>query len=166
MLVLMRVTADDRDAPDFASACFRKFRDTFYDHVHDKEVYLYDPTDDEDVAEAISLIDGRERPDSILELARGWNASVERLFDASLRQLAEHAGKDAEGNTSWLTGRTTDIYQMKKAAMALDGQVHDSADHALLVNAHAYPTALFEPAELAAVESDPGSYVSFEVWPK
>ncbi len=167
MIVLMRVTEDDRDGTGaLAETCFRKFRDTFYEYTHDKEVYLYDPTDEEDVAAAIGFADGAGHPETILGLARGWNAKIEAIFDASLKQLTEHADKDPDGNVRWLAGRACDIYQMKKAAMALDGQVNDYADHALLINHHMYPTAIIEPDEMTAIEADPGSYVTFEVYPK
>lgn len=55
---------------------------------------------------------------------------------------------------------------MKKAAIALDGDVHDFGDYALLVNEHEYLTALFEPDQLKEVLDNPGNYVSFEVYPK
>lgn len=172
MNVLMRLQDGDRDHDDrdgFAAACFRKFADAFYDNAHDKEVYLYDPVGDEridGVAEAIGLKDGRDDPEAVLSLARGWNAAVASLFDAALSQLISHAPKRPDGSTDWLAAPSTDIYQLKKEAMALDGQVYDFAEHALLVNQHMYPTSVLQPEELASIETAPSDYVAFEVWPK
>lgn len=171
MLVLMRLDPDEREQTrdGLAEACFRKFRDAFYDHADDPEVYLVDQTDMEDPASAMSFTDGASGEDArkrILELVAGWNKNVESVFNASLDQLRAHAKTDENGSVLWLTGRSTDIYQLKKAAIALDGQAYDFADSLLLVNKHGYPTSLFDKDQLEHALAHPEDYVSFEVWPK
>lgn len=169
MFVFMKLP-DDLDAPPgsdaAAMACFRVFNDAYDDHASDKEAYLHQPDSEEDAAECLSFVDGRSDPAKIVQVAESWNRTASDTFNAVLTQLHDNAPKRPDGTIEWLGAPSPMIYSMKKAAMALDGQVHDFADYALLVTKYGYPTALFQPDELQAVQDDPSSYATLEVWPK
>lgn len=169
MLVFMKLP-EGLEAPPgsdaAAMACFRAFNDAYDDNADDDEAYLHQPDSERDAAECVSFVDGRSDPAGILRVAEGWNRTVSDTFDAVLEQLRASAPKRPDGTVDWLGAPSQTIYLMKKAAMALDGQVNDFADRALLVNRYGYPTALFEPDQLKAVQDDPSAYATLEVWPK
>ena len=87
-------------------------------------------------------------------------------FDAAINQLINTVEQKPDGRKKWLSCPPSDIYTMKKAAIAIDGQVGDFADYALLINDCGSLTSILGRRELADIQAHPENYVSFEVYPK
>lgn len=169
MLVLMKKPENMGGAgsPDArAMACFNRFEAAYLGYAHDKEAYLYRPDGSQSQEDELAFVDGAEDPDHIKSIAEGWNKAVEDAFDQALAGMLDEAPPDETGRTCWLSAPRPLIYEMKKAAMALDGQAYDFAERMLLVNGHGYPTAVLQKDQLEHILSHPGDYASIEVYPK
>lgn len=170
MRVLMKMPAYVNALPggdEAAMDCFRSFDDAYNENASDGEAYLHQPDETEGAAAALGFVDGRSDPDAILHEAGLWNRRIANDFDAVLKQflssVPEH-GRD--GPAAWLTVPSPTAYALQKAVTALNGQAHDFADYALLVNGYGYPTSLFEPDQLDAIRAAPENYAILEVQPK
>lgn len=169
MLVLMKKPENMGSAgsPDArAMACFNRFEAAYLGYVHDKEAYLYRPDGSQSQENELAFVDGTEDPDRIRDMASAWNKAVEDAFDKALAGMLDEAPPDETGRTCWLSAPRPLIYEMKKAAMALDGQAYDFAERMLLVNGHGYPTSVLEQGQLEHILSRPEDYASIEVYPK
>lgn len=169
MLVLMKKPENMGEAgsPDArAMACFNRFEAAYLGYAHDKEAYLYRPDGSQSQEDELAFIDGAEDPARIRDMASAWNKAVEDAFDKALAGMLDEAPPDETGRTCWLSAPRPLIYEMKKAAMALDGQAYDFAERMLLVNGHGYPTAVLQKDQLDHILAHPGDYASIEVYPK
>lgn len=169
MLVLMKKpeSMGSAGSPDArAMACFNRFEAAYLDHAHDKEAYLYRPDGSQSQEDELAFIDGAENPARIREIASAWNGHVEDAFQTALDALKACAPKGNSGHVYWLGAVPNAIYEMKKAAIALDGQAYDFAERMLLVNGHGYPTAVLQKDQLEHILAHPGDYASIEVTPK
>lgn len=169
MLVLMKKPdgIGSAGSPDArAMACFNRFEAAYLGYVHDKEAYLYRPDGSQSQEDELAFVDGSEDPARIRDMASAWNGYVENAFQAALDALKACAPKDDDGRACWLDAAPNIIYEMKKAAIALDGQAYDFAERMLLVNGHGYPTAVLQKDQLEHILAHPGDYASIEVYPK
>lgn len=169
MLVLMKKPENMGGAgsPDArAMACFNRFEAAYLGYAHDKEAYLYRPDGSQSQEDELAFVDGAEDPARIRDMASAWNGYVENAFQTALDALAACAPKGDGGHACWLGAAPNAIYEMKKAAIALDGQAYDFAERMLLVNGHGYPTAVLQKDQLEHILAHPEDYASIEVHPK
>lgn len=118
---------------------------------------------EEDHKRAVAEIDDEIRN---IDMASGWNRRVQKDFDTAVKSLAGQLKPLPDGTYPWLDGSSTAIYELKKAAMALDGQFYDFANHALLVNQAQYFTTVLTSVELSDILQNPEHYAAIEVSPK
>ncbi len=154
-----RVENGDKEAQ--AKAAFGHVSSVYADCADVSDAYLYDP--ETDYAENLNFIDGKDTPEKVLEIAEGWNSNIQATFGTALRKM--------QASIHWTTGKylampSTLIYDVKKAAMALDNDFYAFADRALLVNRSGYMTTVLHGHELDAIRARPQDYAVIEVTPK
>lgn len=169
MFVLMKLMPNERphndDVNETAAAAFDKFCEVYEDQVRDPEVYLHRPDGmSGGIAEEISFRDGKTEADFIRVMAKNWNKTLADTFDKAFSVLEKTVPTNEDGARDWLKCDIYKIYDMKRAAMALDGQLYDFADYALLVRNHI--TTKLEPAELEDIMNHPENYVFIDAQPK
>lgn len=168
MLFLMKIPKgtrkDGQTADELAQALFRIASCQYNEDCSDSEAYLWEPTDTYDIAKELSLLDGKKDPEVLKTVAKGWNNSLARSFDAALAAILT-AAQSLEGPDRWLAASSTQMYDMKKAAMALDNDFYAFAEYALLVN-DKYITTRLQDKELAAILASPEDYAAITVHPK
>lgn len=129
----------------------------------DSEAYLQVPANDENLAEDMALLNGRYDPDKITAMAKEWNNQLAEDFERVLAQAL--ATQACPGSARWLTIPSPQIYELKKAIMALDNDFYAFAEQALLVNSK-YITTRLQAEELNDILAHPDSYATITVHPK
>ena len=124
------------------------------------------PTLESRAAELLDFHDGAVEPERIVSLAEDWNKCIEKRLDAVLARMQAAAGPRHDGTRAWLDCPPSDIYALKKAAMALDGDFYDFADSALLMKDRNHLSVLLKDVELSDVMARPEDYAVIEVTPK
>lgn len=172
MTILMKFPVAERESPDDPNAlaleAFALIGDAYDAAISDDDIVLsrIGPTLESRAAELLDFHDGAVEPERIVSLAEDWNKCIERHLDAVLARMQAAAGFRPDGTRAWLDCPPSDIYALKKAAMALDGHVYAFAERALLVDEHRYLTTILRPEELLEIKSSPVDYVVLEVCPK
>lgn len=168
MLLLMKVPKsvrkDGQTADKLAQALFRIASYHYNEDCSDSEAYLWEPPDSYEMAKELSLLDGKTDPEALKTVAKDWNNSLARNFDTALAAILT-ATQSSEGPDRWLAASSTQIYDMKKAAMALDNDFYAFAEYALLVN-DKYITTRLQDKELDAILAEPEDYAIITVHPK
>lgn len=178
MLVLMKIPSEDmpdetalrdgsnNELDDAAEILFNTVKDQYNEQADCSDAYLHEYGDVSGLAENLGLVLGARDPDTIRDTAENWNKRVQKDFDNAVKTLARSLRPLPDGTYPWLDGSSTEIYALKKAAMALDGQFYDFADYALLVNQAQYFTTVLTSIELTDILRNPGQYAIIEVSPK
>ena len=173
MLLLIKThpqKTDPANRDNVARFLFEQVRDTYDETSSCGDAYLADPDDSDGFAKGIGFIDGAETPNVIIDMARNWNRDIEKRFQQALETVNAHVTENPTPNIlhyrPWLTCPRPYIYELKKAAMALDNSFYDFAERALLIDDHNIFTTVLKPEELADIEANPQNYVSITVEPK
>lgn len=152
------------NAIQVAKDAFEQFCSAFDDTANDPEVYLRRPDEGEAMLEDISFRDGLMEPDFIRDRASGWNAQIQQDFNTALNDLVADVKTDENGVKNWLGCESYKIYNLKCAAMALDGSRYDFGEYALLIKS--YITVILEDVELREIMEHPEKFVYMDVTPK
>lgn len=170
MHILLRMTEDVPSLlkpNDVALWAFSRISDQYNEQASDKEAYLtYNDTDL--AAAALDLVDGRVKPEAIRETANKWNARIDADFADAMARLIVDAPAAVDGQPVQYTkteNRNT-IYNMKKAAMALDDSFYCFGEYALLVNKYGYFTTVLQPDQWEDILAHPEMYLTLEVYTK
>lgn len=156
---------DEATTEILAHGLFDRLQETYCDYADDSEAYLHEPDDTGSYVEDMELVLGADDPGKIRSIAEGWNMSLAQEMERVLSKIQACQADGIHGARRWLSAATVDLYELKKAAMALDNDFYSFADKCLLLCGH--PTARFSnDAELAPVLADPGSYAVVAVYPK
>lgn len=167
MKVLIKA-ADSRvsgeSANDLAISLFNRINENYLDQSGDNEAYLLNPEGKSDsAAEDMFLIDGMEKPEEIVKEAAGWNKTLEDAFSKALEAVRADV-KNTPG--AWLNANYVKIYQLKKAAMALDDDFYEFAESAVLIDDHVGLKCRITEEELNDIKAHPDDYAIVHVWPK
>lgn len=169
MRILLRIP--DHELPEgegsrdeTARTLFRIVADEYQDEASCSDAYLHQPDSDKGLAEELDLICGVDHPYKIRDIARSWNSDVLKEFDRSIKALMDKAPTGADGVRDWFAAGSTLIYDVKKAAMALDSDFYDFAEDALLVRR--YFTTVLTELELKDILDHPENYAVITVSPK
>ena len=168
MKTLMKIFPEERpgsdDPVELALTLFLMARDAYDKCAGDDETYLADPGGSLPLDKAVGLLDGKADPEGMISLARSWNTDLADDFQRALSE-AEKATAGTGGHR-WLSVPGQIMYELKKAAMALDGDFYIFAEKALLINEHRYFTTRLTDEELEDIGKNPGNYALIEVHPK
>ena len=166
MRVLVKINPFDRaeanDPNEVAAGAFSSVQSQYEDEASLDDSYLYEPDDPETFADELCLVDGLTDPERIKEIARGWNKRIQDEFDRCVTAI-HHAPQDLDGTVMYLQAAPSTIYDMKKAAMALDNSFYDFAENLLLVVREGYFTTILKDEDLADIEAHPENYVKIDV---
>ena len=149
MKTLIKILPEERpgsdDPAELALTLFLTARGAYDECAGDDEAYLADP-------------------EGMIRLASLWNLGLADDFQRALSE-AEKAST-GEDTRRWLSVPGQIMYELKKAAMALDGDFFLFAEKALLVDEHRYFTTRLTDEELEDIVKNPGNYALIEVHPK
>lgn len=172
MKILLRIPEEALPLPDCenfsrqaAAVLFNTVSEQYNEQVHDPDVYLYDYGDRSDMDKALNMIYGPDSPDKIKETAASWNQEIMDEFSRALKALADATPKTEAGALDWLRAPSPVIYDMKKAAMALDGDFYEYARQALLISKKGYFTTFLTDAQLEHILTHPEEYAVINVIP-
>lgn len=168
MLILLKHddeidSIDPKDIEARARAAFDLIQDTYGCQAGDSEAYVYRPDDTDSFAEEIEYADGSAEPDKIRDAASNWNRTIQDQFDQALIRAEGEVKIGPDHRRQWLGIPSSCIYDLKKAAMALDNSFYDFAEHALLVNGKNFFTTILSERELADVMAHPERYSLIDV---
>lgn len=167
MRILMKVHEHIRDqnsTPDtLALALFQTAKMVYNDDCPDPEAYLHQPDNDAPYAQELELLDGAVNPEGLTNLARSWNNDIANTMEKALATIL--ATQVCDGPARWLAAPPNQVYDLKTAVMALDGDFYAFADQALLVNEAGFTTML-KALELNYIIQHPEQYAAITVWPK
>lgn len=157
------------DAPSadlLAHALFQKASDAYNGHTTDTEAYLRPIPDGESPSSYLKLIDGTAKPDDIRTMAREMNDRICDRFTQALSELYHHTKKKPNGEPLWLSAPDTDIYALKKAAMALDNDFFTFAESGILIDEHDCLATRLSSEEIKAIALHPEQFASITVYAK
>lgn len=141
-----------------AETVFKYVNSVYNDTAPDNEAYLH-----EEEPEDIECIFGSDNPDAIVKAAEGWNKQLLDDFTHALKQVPIDLSPESLADYKY----SSQIYALRKAAMAIDGAFYSYAEYALLVDSNAtYFTTVLHTAELKEIQANPENYALIEVWPK
>lgn len=172
MTILMKFPVAGMESPGDPNAlaleAFALIDDAYDAAISDGDIVLRWIGSDREfrAAELLDFHDGAVEPERIVSLAEGWNKCIEKRLGAVLARMQAAAGLRPDGTRAWLDCPPSDIYALKKAAMALDVHVYAFAERALLVNERRYLTTILQPEDLLEIKSSPKDYAVLEVSPK
>ena len=169
MRVLVKIHPIDRAETDnpneVAAMAFSSVSSQYETEASISDSYLYKPDDPDNFAEEVNLVDGTTNPDEIKSIAKSWNDHIQDNFDKCLRAMSA-SPQDLDGTVQYLMAAHDTIYEMKKAAIALDNSFYDFAEDLLLIVPEGYFTTIIPPNQMAEIEANPENYVKIDVTAK
>ena len=170
MKVLIKIHSEREPAqtPDqLAQALFNRLQNAYLDQSGDREAYLLQPdVCGKHAAETLSFIDGMENPETLKKEAENWNRRLEASFTMALHNMECTLKRRPGMGARWLSAPDPLLYDLKKAAMALDDDFYCFAECAVLTDVHDTLQCRLEDEEKNDIAAHPENYAILQVWPK
>lgn len=159
MRVLVRLNRNDEE---WDSMTAEERRQELYSLT--KTIYEWSSDDDEAyLCDSIGeCVFGFEEPERLRNVVREWNPGIIGDFRFALEAIMQ---EERVNGTIQIDSSAS--YEMKKAAMALDGDFYPFAGKATcLGEAQNYFSTYVKPTELEEIMMDPSDFAMIEVYPK
>lgn len=170
MKALIKIQSERKpgQTPDqLAAALFGRLQSAYLDQSGDREAYLLQPeVCGEHIAETLSFVDGMENPETLKKEAENWNGRLEASFTMALRNLECTLKRRPDMGARWLSAPDPLLYDLKKAAMALDDDFYCFAECAVLTNIDNILRCRLDDEEKKDILKHPEGYAILQVWPK
>lgn len=150
---------------ELAETLHKQVCQLYNESVSDSEAYIQSIPAGVLPSRHLELVAGTIDPESIKSIGQSWNDTQSEAFTRAIKNVYEHAGRTS-GQTLWHTAPKTDIYVLKKAAMALDDDFYDFADRALLVDKYGRFTTILTADEICEITEHPEQFACITVYPK
>ena len=140
MRILIRydstMRSEGQTQDELAKDAFRIIQEAYGEQARLSDSYLKEIQEgNQSPSEYTELVDGVMNPETIREAAENWNRKLEEnLTRAVSDALVSMESKQDGPILPWFTLPSLCRYELAKAAMAVDGQFHDYAEYAVLVD--------------------------------
>lgn len=168
VLIKIKSEREPEQTPDqLAKALFNRLQNAYLDQSGDREAYLLQPdVCGEHTAEILSFVDGMENPETLKKEAENWNHELEASFTMALRNLECTLKRKPNMDAKWLNAPDPLLYDLKKAAMALNDDFYCFAECATLIDIHDTLQCRLDSKEKNDILEHPENYAILQVWPK